>query len=63
MPAMCPFPVEPVTYNFDEEGHGLNACKAEVTCTQVTVDSVDYITLRSKGTCGDVSRTIQVRAQ
>lgn len=61
-PAACPF-VPASTGNFTFDQDGLNACTAEVTCMQVTVDSVNYITLKSKGTCGDVSRTVQVRAQ
>jgi MSHA biogenesis protein MshP len=60
----CPFapnPTTTVTYNLEEDG--VAECKAEVTCTKVTADSTDYFTVQSKGTCGDVSRTIQVRAQ
>jgi MSHA biogenesis protein MshP len=42
---------------------GLNACAAVVTCTPLTVSGETYYTIESKGTCGDVSRTVQVRAQ
>ena len=48
---------------YELEAEGLEACEAEVTCTMVEVDTVDYYTVTSKGSCGDVSRTIQVRAQ
>jgi MSHA biogenesis protein MshP len=51
------------TESYDLEEDGLNACTAEVVCTSVDVDSVDYYTVTSTGTCGDVSRTVQVRAQ
>lgn len=40
---------------------GLNQCSASVSCAPVTVDSVVYATIESTGTCGDVSRIIQVR--
>jgi MSHA biogenesis protein MshP len=51
----------PTTYNLAVDG--LNQCTAAVVCSSVTVDSIDYYTITSTGTCGDVSRTIQVRAQ
>jgi MSHA biogenesis protein MshP len=60
----CPFtpsPTTTMTYNLKEDG--VNECKAEVTCTNVTADGTNYVTVRSKGTCGDVSRTLQVRAR
>ena len=47
------------TYSFTVPG--LNECSAEVTCDTKTVDSRDYITIDSEGTCGDVTRIIQVR--
>ncbi len=50
----------PRVYEFTVEG--LNACTASVTCsTDATVAGVDYYTVRSTGTCDDVSRTVQVR--
>ncbi len=51
----------PNAYAFEDEG--LNACAAETFCTPLVVDGDTYYTVRSTGTCGDVSRTIQVRAQ
>lgn len=42
---------------------GLEACSAQVSCSSVEVDGTDYFTVTSRGTCGAVSRTIQVRAQ
>ena len=55
---VCPFTQ---TFNFSEDG--LNACSAEVTCSLVNVASENFVTLKSKGTCDGVSRTVQVRAQ
>ncbi len=50
----------PRVYQFTVEG--LNACTASVTCsTDATVSGVDYYTVRSTGTCDNVSRTVQVR--
>ena len=49
------------TYSLVEDG--LNACEAEVSCSFIDVSSDRYYTVTSKGTCGDVSRTVQVRAQ
>ncbi|HEY0961438.1 MAG TPA: hypothetical protein VGE69_03695 [Pseudomonadales bacterium] len=51
----------PATFTLEEDG--LAGCEAEVTCTSVTAEDVDYHTITSTGTCGDVSRTIQVRAK
>ena len=48
------------TYTFDAVG--LAQCTAVVTCSTITVSSVDYNTIESTGSCGDVERTIQVRA-
>ncbi len=42
---------------------GLVSCEAEVTCAPLVVTPDTYYTITSKGTCGEVSRTIQVRAQ
>ena len=53
----------PTPDTYELEAPGLEACEAEVSCTAVDVDDVDYYTVTSKGTCGEVSRTIQVRAQ
>jgi len=51
-------------YEFeDQDEEGLNACSVHVACTSVTVQTVKYYTVTSKGSCGAVSRTIQVRAQ
>ncbi|MEX1199138.1 MAG: hypothetical protein WEB57_14910 [Pseudohongiellaceae bacterium] len=42
---------------------GLNGCSVQVNCSaDATVDEVDYFTLVSEGSCGDVSRTLQVRS-
>ncbi len=57
----CPGVGMPTSYDLEEEG--LNACAVEVTCSAVTVSAVNYYTVESTGTCGSVSRTIQVRAQ
>jgi len=41
---------------------GLTVCSASIECTlDATVDAVNYFTVTSTGTCGDVSRTVQVR--
>ena len=56
-------PVAESDYDFADAG--LNACTAHVRCNALPVVDVPYTTytLKSTGTCGDVSRTIQVRAQ
>lgn len=56
----CPVTL-PQTYNMTEDG--LNACSAEVDCDALVVSGDTYYTVTSTGTCGPVSRTIQVRAQ
>ena len=48
---------------------GLNNCTAAITCSALDVDAdgdgadESYYTIRSTGTCGGVSRVLQVRAQ
>lgn len=61
--AQCP---ASTTFSFTEGA--LNTCSAEVACEQIGVD-VDgdgsdeaFYTITSAGTCGLVTRTIQVRA-
>lgn len=54
-------PGSPVVYTFDADVAGLGYCRAEVHCTQITISSTNYLTIESKGICGDVERTIQVR--
>lgn len=61
--AQCP---ANTTFNFN--AGALNSCSAEVTCSEINVD-VDgdgineaFYTITSAGTCGLVTRTIQVRA-
>jgi MSHA biogenesis protein MshP len=54
-------PVTDTVFDLDEDG--LSACSATVSCSYVVVASTTYYTVKSKGTCGDVSRTVQVRAQ
>lgn len=41
---------------------GLNQCTMEIQCATLIVDSEKYYTITGQGTCGDVSRTLQVRA-
>lgn len=53
----------PALTNYSFTADGINACSAAVACSSVTVDSVAFYTVESTGTCGEVSRTIQVRAQ
>lgn len=50
------------TYTFGDDVLGLVQCTATVTCTSKTDGSKDYHTIESTGSCGDVERTIQVRA-
>ncbi|MDC0598557.1 hypothetical protein OAP18_01745 [Gammaproteobacteria bacterium] len=62
VPSSCPASTSfmaPFTVN------GLNTCTVVLECSGDTksVGGVNYYTLTSTGTCGDVSRTIQVRAQ
>tara|TARA_B110000858_G_scaffold134187_1_gene152517 strand:- start:21337 stop:21777 length:441 start_codon:yes stop_codon:yes gene_type:complete len=40
---------------------GLNQCSATVTCDPVTIGTTNYATVQSKGVCGDVERTVQIR--
>lgn len=46
---------------------GLNGCNATVTCNLITVDSIDYHTIRSTGRCGSgidqAERVIEVRVR
>jgi len=42
---------------------GLAECTINVDCATLIVSSNTYYTITSKGTCGGVSRTVQVRAQ
>lgn len=42
---------------------GMNQCSMEIVCDTLIVSGATYYTLTSTGTCGDVSRTLQVRAQ
>jgi len=49
------------TYTFTAVG--LNACTAVVSCSTITDSGgIEYNTIDSTGSCGDVERTIQVRA-
>jgi len=50
------------TYTFGDNVPGLVQCTATVTCSTKTVGTKDYHTIESTGSCGDVERTIQVRA-
>ncbi len=58
--SVCAGPT-PTVYSLEQRG--LNACEASVVCSSLVVSSETYYTVKSTGTCGDVSRTIQVRAQ
>ncbi len=50
------------TYNFVEGD--FNGCRAEVSCdNSIVVNSVTHYTITSAGSCGDLTRTIQVRAR
>ncbi|MBJ56127.1 MAG: hypothetical protein CMQ46_12800 [Gammaproteobacteria bacterium] len=59
--AICPENAgSPREYEFESDG--LSSCSAAVSCvTDATVDGLDYFTITSTGTCGDVTRTIRVR--
>lgn len=50
----------PRVYSFTESD-GLAACSVSVRCDLITVGGNNYATIESSGTCGDVTRTIQVR--
>lgn len=52
-------PVSPVAYSFSIDG--LANCTAAVHCTAISVGSNNFLTIESVGTCGEVSRAIQVR--
>jgi MSHA biogenesis protein MshP len=47
------------TYRFVVDG--LNQCEAEVSCSVIDNAGSNYATIQSKGSCGDVIRTVQVR--
>lgn len=47
------------TYTFVAEG--LNQCTAEVACTSIVNGGNTYATIQSKGSCGDVERTVRIR--
>lgn len=49
----------PITYTFTVDG--LANCTADVFCTLIGVGGNSYLTIESEGTCGEVSRTVQVR--
>ena len=58
----CAVPM--TTYpQFALDVEGLEACTADVTCAPLVVNSATYFTITSTGTCGAVSRKIQVRAK
>lgn len=42
---------------------GLSVCSAEIECGTVRVTGKNYYTLTVTGSCGGVSRTLQVRAR
>ncbi len=50
----------PRVYNFTAS-EGLASCSVSVVCDQITISGTSYATIESTGTCGDVSRTVQVR--
>lgn len=52
-------PALATVYDFVDKG--LTACSAVVSCTLVTIDGDSYATIVSKGECGDIERTVQVR--
>lgn len=52
----------PREYDFTVEG--LSGCSAAVSCAVgPTVNGEEYYTIASTGTCGEVSRTVQVRTR
>lgn len=52
----------PRLYEFTVDG--LSGCSARVSCAVgPTVNSVQYYTMTSTGSCGEVSRTVQVRSR
>ena len=48
---------------YEMDAEGLQACTADVTCAPLAVNNTTYYTITSTGTCGAVSRTVQVRAK
>lgn len=52
-------------YSYDFLVTGLNGCSASVSCSVITISSVDYYTLTSTGQCGsglDASqKTVEIR--
>jgi len=58
-----------VTINFDTvtNNTGLEGCSAQVSCSLVAVDSIDYYTFTSAAMCGagyeQAQRSIEVRAR
>jgi len=56
--AVCPT----VERSYEFTTDGLSGCRVAIECvTDATVDSADYYTITSTGSCGDISRTVQVR--
>lgn len=47
----------------DFTADGLSLCTAEIECATLKVTGKDYYTLTVTGSCGGVSRTLQVRAR
>lgn len=60
-PSYSTLPRCDVTTTYDFVVEGLNQCSAIVSCTTITNAASTYATIQSTGSCGDVSRTIQVR--
>lgn len=58
--ASCPIGAG-VTQTFTFIVTGLNQCVAVVSCAAIENSSSHYATIRSVASCGDVTRTVQVR--
>ena len=56
-----------VNANYSFSALGLNGCNASMTCEVVSVEGVDYFTIKSTGSCGSgldrAVRVIDVRAR
>jgi len=65
--AACNNSLADIDFDGSGDNPGLNACAAELSCVQLTVDAVQYYTFLSTATCGNgfeqARRSIQVHAR
>lgn len=63
-PSWCPAVTDSTTFvPLEFTADGLASCTADIECATLRVTGKNYYTLTVTGTCGGVSRTLQVRAR